>query len=123
MHQETFCSLFLNTNTIYISLISNFIYKKKLYSQYSISLSSSLLYKEKPHIRLPLSLQVDSERSDASHLKREHQTLLESCDSLEKSRQKAVHDLGIKEQQVGHHQNIYRQCVILLGLPLQAENI
>ena len=59
-----------------------------------------------------LSLQVDSERSDASHLKRENQTLLESCDSLEKSRQKVVHDLGIKEQQVGHHQNIYKQCRI-----------
>ncbi|KAG7251002.1 hypothetical protein CRUP_034491, partial [Coryphaenoides rupestris] len=43
---------------------------------------------------------VDSERSDASTLKRENQTLVESCDSLEKARQKVVHDLGVKEQQV-----------------------
>lgn len=54
---------------------------------------------------LSVSLQVDSERSDASALKRENQTLVESCDSLEKARQKVVHDLGVKEQQVGYHQD------------------
>lgn len=44
--------------------------------------------------------QCDSERTEASALKREQQSLVESCDSLEKARQKAVHDLGVKEQQV-----------------------
>lgn len=45
--------------------------------------------------------QVDSERTEASALKRENQSLVESCDSLEKARQKAFHDLSVKEQQVG----------------------
>lgn len=49
---------------------------------------------------MSLFLQVDSERTETSALKRENQTLLESCDSLEKARQKVVHDLGVKEQQV-----------------------
>lgn len=44
--------------------------------------------------------QADSERSETSALKRENQSLLESCDSLEKARQKLGHDLGVKEQQV-----------------------
>lgn len=44
--------------------------------------------------------QIDSERSEISSLKRENQSLVESCDSLEKARQKAAHDLGVKEQQV-----------------------
>ena len=49
-----------------------------------------------------LSHQVDSERTETSALKRENQGLVESCDSLEKARQKVVHDLGVKEQQVGY---------------------
>lgn len=44
--------------------------------------------------------QADSERSETSALKRENQSLVESCDSLEKARQKISHDLGVKEQQV-----------------------
>lgn len=44
--------------------------------------------------------QADSERSETSALKRENQSLVESCDSLEKARQKLAHDLGVKEQQV-----------------------
>lgn len=44
--------------------------------------------------------QADSERSETSALKRENQSLVESCDSLEKARQKLGHDLGVKEQQV-----------------------
>lgn len=44
--------------------------------------------------------QADSERSETSALKRENQSLVESCDSLEKARQKVSHDLGVKEQQV-----------------------
>lgn len=47
-----------------------------------------------------LFLQVDSERTEISALKRENQSLVESCDAVEKARQKAVHDLGVKEQQV-----------------------
>lgn len=45
---------------------------------------------------------MDTERSEISALKRENQSLVESCDSLEKARQKAVHDLGVKEQQVSY---------------------
>lgn len=44
--------------------------------------------------------QADSERSETSALKRENQSLVESCDSLEKARQKLSHDFGVKEQQV-----------------------
>lgn len=44
--------------------------------------------------------QADSDRTETAALKRESQSLVESCDSLEKARQKAVHDLGVKEQQV-----------------------
>lgn len=47
-----------------------------------------------------LFFQADSERTETSALKRENQSLVESCDSLEKARQKACHDLGVKEQQV-----------------------
>ena len=49
-----------------------------------------------------LSGQMDSEKSEASAMKRENQSLLESCDSLEKARQKASHDLTVKEQQVNY---------------------
>lgn len=52
---------------------------------------------------------ADIERSESSALKRENQSLVESCDSLEKSRQKLAHDLGIKEQQVSS----YGVCVIM----------
>lgn len=52
------------------------------------------------HMRKFLFSQADSERTETSALKRENQSLVESCDSLEKSRQKVTHDLGVKEQQV-----------------------
>lgn len=45
-------------------------------------------------------LQADSDRSETSALKRENQSLVESCDALEKTRQRVSHDLGVKEQQV-----------------------
>lgn len=47
-------------------------------------------------------LQVDSEKSEASAIKRENQALVESCDAVEKARQKATHDLGVKVQQVSN---------------------
>ncbi|XP_030232437.1 centromere protein F isoform X1 [Gadus morhua] len=68
--------------------------KERTQKQFQLDSLEAALQKQKQ--------KVDSERSDASHLKRENQTLLESCDSLEKSRQKVVHDLGIKEQQVSY---------------------
>lgn len=46
---------------------------------------------------------MDIERTESSALKRENRSLVESCDSLEKSRQKLAHDLGIKEQQVSSY--------------------
>lgn len=53
------------------------------------------------HITKPVFLfQADSERTETSALKRENQSLVESCESLEKVRQKISHDLGVKEQQV-----------------------
>lgn len=57
---------------------------------------------------------MDSERTEASALKRENQSLVESCDSLEKARQKIVHDLGVKEQQVSYW---YSQSEIKISLP------
>ncbi|CAL8403773.1 unnamed protein product [Boreogadus saida] len=68
--------------------------KERTQKQFQLDSLEAALQKQKQ--------KVDSERSDASHLIRENQTLLESCDSLEKSRQKVVHDLGIKEQQVSY---------------------
>uniref|UniRef100_A0A8C2DDT8 Centromere protein F n=1 Tax=Cyprinus carpio TaxID=7962 RepID=A0A8C2DDT8_CYPCA len=45
---------------------------------------------------------MDGEKSEASALKRENQTLVESCEGLEKSRQKLLHDIQTKEQQVNY---------------------
>nr|XP_029133936.1 centromere protein F-like [Labrus bergylta] len=52
----------------------------------------------------------DNERSETSALKRENQSLLESCDSVEKARQKACHDLGVKEQQVSYLDGQLNSC-------------
>lgn len=49
-----------------------------------------------------VSLQMDSEKSEASALKRENQSLVESCEGLEKTRQKLTHDIQTKEQQVNY---------------------
>ncbi|TNN60828.1 Centromere protein F [Liparis tanakae] len=53
---------------------------------------------------------ADSERTETTALKRENQSLLESCDSLEKARQRVVHDLGIKEQQVSYLDGQLNSC-------------
>lgn len=45
---------------------------------------------------------MDSEKSEAASLKRENQALVESCESLDKTRQKLAHDLQVKEQQVNY---------------------
>lgn len=61
------------------------------------------------------SVKVDSERNEISALKRENQSLVESCDSLEKARQRVSHDLGVKEQQVRE------MCPVLEQTDLTAE--
>ncbi|KAK6307580.1 hypothetical protein J4Q44_G00227280 [Coregonus suidteri] len=42
------------------------------------------------------------QKSEASAVKRENQSLVESCDALEKACQKATHDQGEREQQVSY---------------------
>ncbi len=49
-----------------------------------------------------ICLQMDSEKSEASAIKRENQSLVESCESLEKTKQKLTHDIQTKEQQVNY---------------------
>ncbi|KFO91498.1 Centromere protein F [Buceros rhinoceros silvestris] len=43
---------------------------------------------------------VENEKKEATTLKRENQSLMELCDSLEKAKQKISHDLQAKESQV-----------------------
>ncbi|KAM9383467.1 centromere protein F [Phaethornis superciliosus] len=43
---------------------------------------------------------VENEKNEAATLKRENQSLMELCDSLEKAKQKIAHDLQVKESQV-----------------------
>ncbi|XP_010160241.1 PREDICTED: centromere protein F, partial [Eurypyga helias] len=43
---------------------------------------------------------VENEKNEAATLKRENQSLMELCDSLEKAKQKISHDLQVKESQV-----------------------
>ncbi|XP_010283174.1 PREDICTED: centromere protein F [Phaethon lepturus] len=43
---------------------------------------------------------VENEKNEAVTLKRENQSLMELCDSLEKAKQKISHDLQVKESQV-----------------------
>ncbi|XP_009947335.1 PREDICTED: centromere protein F [Leptosomus discolor] len=43
---------------------------------------------------------VENEKNEAATLKRENQSLMELCDSLEKTKQKISHDLQVKESQV-----------------------
>ncbi|NXI74638.1 CENPF protein, partial [Anseranas semipalmata] len=43
---------------------------------------------------------VENEKNEAATLKRENQSLMELCDSLDKAKQKISHDLQVKESQV-----------------------
>ncbi|KFV71396.1 Centromere protein F, partial [Dryobates pubescens] len=43
---------------------------------------------------------VENEKNEAATLKRENQSLMELCDSLEKAKQKISHDLHVKDSQV-----------------------
>ncbi|NXE47590.1 CENPF protein, partial [Casuarius casuarius] len=43
---------------------------------------------------------VENEKNEGATLKRENQSLMELCDSLEKAKQKISHDLQVKESQV-----------------------
>nr|XP_009667290.1 PREDICTED: centromere protein F [Struthio camelus australis] len=43
---------------------------------------------------------VENEKNESATLKRENQSLMELCDSLEKAKQKISHDLQVKESQV-----------------------
>ena len=45
-------------------------------------------------------LQVESEKTDSSQLKREIQTLEEACTDLQKKNDRVHHDLGNKETQI-----------------------
>uniref|UniRef100_A0A3Q0RL32 Centromere protein F n=1 Tax=Amphilophus citrinellus TaxID=61819 RepID=A0A3Q0RL32_AMPCI len=65
--------------------------KERTQKQFQLDSLEAALQKQKQ--------KVDSERTETSALKRENQSLVESCDSLEKARQKVAHELGVKEQQ------------------------
>ncbi|XP_035176862.1 centromere protein F isoform X2 [Oxyura jamaicensis] len=43
---------------------------------------------------------VENEKNEAATLKRENQSLMELCDSLDKAKQKISHDLKVKESQI-----------------------
>ncbi|XP_041108642.1 centromere protein F [Polyodon spathula] len=45
---------------------------------------------------------VENEKNEVTAIKRENQCLVESCNNLEKTRQKITHDLQVKEQQVNN---------------------
>lgn len=57
-----------------------------------------------------ICLQMDSEKSEASAIKRENQCLVESCESLEKTKQKLTHDIQTKEQQVNYLEGQLNLC-------------
>lgn len=42
------------------------------------------------------------EKNEVSVLKRENQSLVESCESLEKTRQRITHEMQVKDQQVNY---------------------
>lgn len=62
------------------------------------------------HFVYCISLQMDSEKSEASALKRENQSLVESCENLEKTKQKLTHDIQTKEQQVNYLEGQLNLC-------------
>ncbi|XP_019751367.1 centromere protein F-like [Hippocampus comes] len=76
--------------------------KERTQKQFQLDSLEAALQKQKQ--------KVDSERNEASALKRENQSLVESCDSVEKARQKVLHDLGVKEQQVRYLEGQLNTC-------------
>ncbi|XP_063040363.1 centromere protein F isoform X2 [Engraulis encrasicolus] len=66
--------------------------KERQQKQFQVESLEAALQKQKQ--------KFDSEKSEAAALKRENQSLVESCDTLDKTRQKLSHDLHVKEQQV-----------------------
>lgn len=51
---------------------------------------------------------MDDGKNEGATLKREKQSLMELCDSLEKTRQKLSHDLQVKESQVNFQEGQLR---------------
>ncbi|XP_031436037.1 centromere protein F isoform X2 [Clupea harengus] len=66
--------------------------KERQQKQFQLESLEAALQKQKQ--------KFDSEKSEVAAIKRENQSLLESCDNLDKTRLKLTHDLQVKEQQV-----------------------
>ncbi|XP_071434685.1 centromere protein F [Pithys albifrons albifrons] len=66
--------------------------KERQQRQYQFESLEAALQKQKQ--------KVESEKNESAILKRENQSLMELCDSLEKAKQKISHDLQVKESQV-----------------------
>ncbi|XP_076155777.1 uncharacterized protein cenpf isoform X1 [Alosa pseudoharengus] len=66
--------------------------KERQQKQFQLESLEAALQKQKQ--------KFDSEKSEAAAIKRENQSLVESCDNLEKARLKLSHDFQVKEQQV-----------------------
>ncbi|XP_062911851.1 centromere protein F isoform X1 [Mobula hypostoma] len=68
--------------------------KERQQRQFQVETLEAALLKQKQ--------KVENEKTESSALKREHQTLIDSCENLEKTRQKISHDLQVKESQVNY---------------------
>ncbi|XP_051868206.1 centromere protein F-like isoform X2 [Pristis pectinata] len=68
--------------------------KERQQRQFQVETLEAALLKQKQ--------KVENEKTETSALKREHQTLIDSCENLEKTRQKISHDLQVKESQVNY---------------------
>ncbi|XP_063187042.1 centromere protein F [Chroicocephalus ridibundus] len=66
--------------------------KERQQRQFQLESLEAALHKQKQ--------KVENEKNEAATLKRENQSLMELCDSLEKAKQKISHDLQVKESQV-----------------------
>ncbi|XP_059841831.1 centromere protein F [Hypanus sabinus] len=68
--------------------------KERQQRQFQVETLEAALLKQKQ--------KVENEKTESSALKREHQTLIDSCENLEKTKQKISHDLQVKESQVNY---------------------
>ncbi|XP_028825308.1 centromere protein F-like [Denticeps clupeoides] len=68
--------------------------KERQQKQFQLDSLEAALQKQKQ--------KMDSEKNESAVLKRENQSLVESCENLEKARVKVTHDFQVKEQQVNY---------------------
>ncbi|NXN43229.1 CENPF protein, partial [Rhinoptilus africanus] len=76
--------------------------KERQQRQFQLESLEAALHKQKQ--------KVENEKNEAATLKRENQSLMELCDSLEKAKQKISHDLQVKESQVNIQSGQLNSC-------------